>query len=95
MVRWWRKPLPRLGETQKCPKSLEETPVWVSYKPHLWQSFSGIPGEVGDIESEWSRFKASIAEAAYESCGLRVIAASRGGNPQDCGGLWLSGKLSD
>ncbi|KAM4614981.1 protein NLRC3-like [Polymixia lowei] len=37
---------------------------------------------VGDIESEWSMFKTSIAEAAGGSCGLRVLGASRGGNPR-------------
>ena len=34
--------------------------------------------EVGDIKQKWSLFKASNAEAAAESCGLRVIGASRG-----------------
>ena len=34
--------------------------------------------EVGDINQKWSLFKAFIAKAAAESCGLRVIGASRG-----------------
>ena len=38
--------------------------------------------EVGDIEPEWAMFKASIAEAAAGSCGLKVIGTSRGGNPR-------------
>ena len=52
---------------------LEEAPV---------RSFSGIPVEVGGIEPEWAVFKASIAEAAAASCGLRVLGSSRGGNPR-------------
>ena len=40
---------------------------------HLRQSFSGIPVEVGGTEPEWAVFKASIAEAAVASCGLRVL----------------------
>ncbi len=60
---------------------LEEAPVRMAFNSHLRQSFSGIPVEVGGIEPEWSMFKASIAEAAAESCGLGVIGASRGSNP--------------
>lgn len=40
-----------------------------------------IPVEVWDMEPARSVFRASTAEAASWSCGLRVTGASRGGNP--------------
>ena len=36
--------------------------------------------EAGDIEPEWTMFKASVVEAAAVSCSHRVLGASRGGN---------------
>ena len=56
--------------------------VQEAFNSHLRRSFSGIPVEAGDIEPEWAVFKASINEAAAGSCGLKVLGASRGGNPQ-------------
>ena len=41
-----------------------------------------MPGEAGDIESEWAMFRASIVKAADRSCGRKVVGACRGGNPQ-------------
>uniref|UniRef100_A0A3B5A9Z5 Protein kinase domain-containing protein n=1 Tax=Stegastes partitus TaxID=144197 RepID=A0A3B5A9Z5_9TELE len=49
---------------------------------HPFFSFSCIPGEAGDMESEWSMFKASIAEVAVRSCGQKVTGACRGCNPK-------------
>lgn len=63
-------------------KRLEEAPVRETFNSHLRQSFSDIPVEVGGTEPEWVTFKASIAEAAAGSCGLKVLGASRGGNPR-------------
>ena len=37
----------------------------------------GGPVEAGDIEPEWTMFKASVVEAAAVSCGHRVL-----GNPR-------------
>jgi len=34
-------------------------------------NFSHIPGEVEDMESEWTMSKASLVEAADSSCGRR------------------------
>ena len=51
---------------------LEEAPVLGIFNSHLQLSFSGIPVEVGGIEPEWAVFKASIAETAAVSCGLKV-----------------------
>ncbi|TWW52999.1 R2DM Retrovirus-related Pol polyprotein from type II retrotransposable element, partial [Takifugu flavidus] len=44
------------------------------------ESFDHVPGEAGDIESEWAMFRASIAEAADRCCGRKVVGACRGGN---------------
>ena len=43
-------------------------------------SFDHVPGEAGDIESEWAMFRASIVMAADQSCGCKVVGAWRGGN---------------
>jgi len=45
-----------------CWERLAESPVR--------RSFNHVPGEVGDIESEWAMFCASIVEATDWSCGL-------------------------
>ncbi|KAK5865691.1 hypothetical protein PBY51_019940 [Eleginops maclovinus] len=74
---------------------LEESQVEEAFNSHLRRSFSGIPVEAGDIEPEWAVFKASIAEAAAGSFGLKVLGASRGGNLEPPGGHWWSGKPSD
>ncbi|TWW66954.1 hypothetical protein D4764_20G0009860 [Takifugu flavidus] len=44
------------------------------------ESFDHVPGEAGDIESEWTMFRASIVEAADRCCGRKVVGACRGGN---------------
>ncbi|KAK5875618.1 hypothetical protein CesoFtcFv8_026682 [Champsocephalus esox] len=85
-VEWRGKPLDRPGKPKRVVRvnweRLEEAQVQEAFNSHLRRSFSGIPVEVGDIEPEWSVFKASIAEAAAGSCGLKVLGASRGGNPR-------------
>nr|XP_049618389.1 uncharacterized protein LOC125993656 isoform X1 [Syngnathus scovelli] len=65
-----------------CWERLAESPVRKSFNFHLRQSFSHVPGEAGDIESEWTMFRASIVEAADRSCGRKVVGACRGGNPR-------------
>ncbi|XP_068612287.1 zonadhesin, like [Brachionichthys hirsutus] len=44
---------------------------------HHLVSFDHVPG---DIESEWTMFRASIVEAAGRCCGRKVVGAPRGGN---------------
>ncbi|TWW74429.1 hypothetical protein D4764_14G0004320 [Takifugu flavidus] len=63
-----------------CWERLAESPVRRSFNSHLWESFDHIPGEAGDIESEWTMFRASIVEAADRCCGHKVVGACRGGN---------------
>ncbi|XP_051936003.1 uncharacterized protein LOC127610201 [Hippocampus zosterae] len=65
-----------------CWERLAESPVRRSFNSHLRQNFSHVPGETGDIESEWTMFRASIVEAANLSCGRKVVGACRGGNPR-------------
>ncbi|KAK0151566.1 putative uncharacterized transposon-derived protein F52C9.6 [Merluccius polli] len=48
-LRWW-------GENA-------ESPVRESFNSHLRESFDHVPGEAGDIESEWAMFHASIVKA--------------------------------
>ncbi|XP_077956447.1 uncharacterized protein LOC120824534 [Gasterosteus aculeatus] len=85
-VRGWGKTRDRPGNPKRVVRvnweRLEEAPVQKIFNSHLRRSFSHIPVEVGDIEPEWSMFKTSIAEAAAVSCGLKVLDASRGGNPR-------------
>uniref|UniRef100_A0A672IJF5 Formin homology 2 domain containing 1 n=1 Tax=Salarias fasciatus TaxID=181472 RepID=A0A672IJF5_SALFA len=52
------------------------------FNSHLRESFSHVPREAGDIESEWTMFSTSIVEAAARSCGRKVSGACRGGNPR-------------
>ncbi|TWW73571.1 hypothetical protein D4764_15G0009650 [Takifugu flavidus] len=63
-----------------CWERLAESPVRRSFNSHLRESFDHIPGEAGDIESEWTMFRASIVEAADRCCGRKVVGACRGGN---------------
>ncbi|KAK0156273.1 Craniofacial development protein 2 [Merluccius polli] len=85
-IREWGKSLDRPGKPKRVVRvnweRLEEAPVLEIFNSHLRLSFSSIPVEVGGIEPEWAVFKASIAEAAVVSCGLRVLGSSRGGNPR-------------
>ncbi|KAI3352718.1 hypothetical protein L3Q82_020174 [Scortum barcoo] len=56
-----------------------------SFNSHLRKSFSQIPREAGDIESEWTMFSASIVDACDSSgpsCGRKVSGACCGGNPR-------------
>ncbi|KAK3566793.1 hypothetical protein QTP86_004505 [Hemibagrus guttatus] len=54
----------------------------LSTNHQLVESFNQIPREVGDIESEWTMFSSSIVDAAIQSCGRKVSAAGRCGNPR-------------
>ncbi|KAK0156594.1 putative uncharacterized transposon-derived protein F52C9.6 [Merluccius polli] len=63
-----------------CWEHLAESPVRESFNSHLRESFDHVPGEAGDIESEWAMFRASIVKAADQSCGRKVVSACRGGN---------------
>ncbi|TWW70386.1 hypothetical protein D4764_18G0011920 [Takifugu flavidus] len=51
-----------------------------SFNSRLRESFDHVPGEAGDIESEWTVFRASIVEAADRCCGRKVVGACCGGN---------------
>ena len=53
-----------------CWECLAESPVRESFNSHLRESFDHVPGEAGDIESEWAMFRASIVK----------VGACRGGN---------------
>ncbi|KAK0133573.1 putative uncharacterized transposon-derived protein F52C9.6 [Merluccius polli] len=63
-----------------CWERLAESPVRESFNSHLRESFDHVPGEAGDIESEWAMFRASIVKAADRRCGRKVVGACRGGN---------------
>ncbi|TWW78139.1 R2 Retrovirus-related Pol polyprotein from type I retrotransposable element [Takifugu flavidus] len=63
-----------------CWERLAESPVRRSFNSRLRESFDHVPGEAGDIESEWTMFRASIVEAADRCCGFKVVGACRGGN---------------
>ncbi|XP_061629968.1 uncharacterized protein LOC133478207 [Phyllopteryx taeniolatus] len=61
-----------------CWERLAECPVRKRFNSHLRQNFTHVPG---DIESEETMFRASIAEAADWSCGRKVVGACHGSNP--------------
>ncbi|KAI3355938.1 hypothetical protein L3Q82_004485 [Scortum barcoo] len=86
-LRWQRRKLDRPGRPKRivrvCWERLAEPSVREVFNSHLRKSFSQIPREAGDIESEWTMFSASIVEcAAVRSCGRKVSGACRGGNPR-------------
>ncbi|KAK0154873.1 putative uncharacterized transposon-derived protein F52C9.6 [Merluccius polli] len=83
-LRWWGRMPVRPGRPKRivrvCWERLAESPVRESFNSHLRESFDHVPGEAGDIESEWAMFRASIVKAADQSCGRKVVGACRGGN---------------
>ncbi|KAI3359159.1 hypothetical protein L3Q82_002693 [Scortum barcoo] len=85
-LRWQRRKLDRPGRPKRivrvCWECLAEPSVREVFNSHLRKSFSQIPREAGDIESEWTMFSASIVDAAVRSCGRKVSGACRGGNPR-------------
>ena len=85
-IRWRGSRLERPGKPKRVVRvnweRLAEDPVREVFNSHLRKNFSHIPREAGDMESEWSMFKASIVDAAARSCGRKVIGACRGGNPR-------------
>ncbi|KAK7884420.1 hypothetical protein WMY93_027543 [Mugilogobius chulae] len=85
-IRWQRRKPDRLGRPKRimrvCWERLAESSVRQAFNSHLRESFCQLPGETGDIESEWTMFSASIVNAAAQSCGRKVSSACRGGNPR-------------
>ncbi|KAI3363612.1 hypothetical protein L3Q82_001244 [Scortum barcoo] len=75
-IRWQRRKLDRPGRPKHivrvCWERLAEPSVREVFNSHLRKSFSQIPREAGDIESEWTMFSASIVDAAVRSCGRKV-----------------------
>ncbi|KAI3370580.1 hypothetical protein L3Q82_007149 [Scortum barcoo] len=70
-IRWQRRKLDRPGRPKRivrvCWERLAEPSVREVFNSHLRKSFSQIPREAGDIESEWTMFSASIVDAAVRS----------------------------
>ncbi|TWW74365.1 R2 Retrovirus-related Pol polyprotein from type I retrotransposable element [Takifugu flavidus] len=85
-LRWWGRMPDRPGRPKRvvrvCWERLAESPVRRSFNSRLQESFEHVPGEAGDIESEWTMFRASIVEVADRCCGRKVVGACRGGNTQ-------------
>ncbi|TWW62402.1 hypothetical protein D4764_04G0010490 [Takifugu flavidus] len=76
-LRWWGRMPDRPGRPKRvvrvCWERLAESPVRRSFNSRLRESFDHVPGEAGDIESEWTMFRASIVEAADRCCGRKVL----------------------
>ncbi|KAI3363122.1 hypothetical protein L3Q82_011775 [Scortum barcoo] len=75
-LRWQRRKLDRPGRPKRivrvCWERLAEPSVREVFNSHLRKSFSQIPREAGDIESEWTMFSASIVDTlAVRSCGTQ------------------------
>ncbi|TWW78306.1 hypothetical protein D4764_11G0004270 [Takifugu flavidus] len=83
-LRWWGRMPDRPGRPKRvvrvCWERLAESSVRRSFNSRLRESFDHVPGEAGDIESEWTMLRASIVEAADQCCGRKVVGACRGGN---------------
>ncbi len=82
VISWirWRGNLPdRPGKPKHVVRlnwdRLTEAPVREVFNSYLQKNFLCIPGEVGDVESEWAMFKTSIAEVAAKSCGQKIVGA--------------------
>ncbi len=54
------------------------------FNSYLRKNFFCIPGEVGDMESKWAMFKASIVEVAARSYGQKAVGACCGSNLRTC-----------
>ncbi|KAK3559185.1 hypothetical protein QTP86_005078 [Hemibagrus guttatus] len=95
-IRLQRGMLDRLGRPKRilrvCWERLADPSVRGVFNSHLRESFNQIPREVGDIESEWTMFSTSIADAAIRSCGRKVSGARHGGNPRT---QWWSLEVRD
>ncbi|KAI3374280.1 hypothetical protein L3Q82_006128 [Scortum barcoo] len=69
-IRWQRRKLDRPGRPKRivrvCWERLAEPSVRQVFNSHLRKSFSQIPREAGDIESEWTMISASIVDAAAQ-----------------------------
>ncbi len=82
-VRWWGKPLDKSGYVV--------TVNWVMPRPcrHPLSAWPSTLTSIGvslaslwRLGTEWLIFKAFIAEAAAESCGIRVKGVTKGSNPR-------------
>ncbi|KAI3364282.1 hypothetical protein L3Q82_011087 [Scortum barcoo] len=88
-IRWQRRnwKLDRPGRpkciVRVCWERLAEPSVREVFNSHLRKSFSQIPREAGDIESEWTMFSASIVDAGSSKLWTQGLSgACRGGNPR-------------
>lgn len=77
-----------------CWERLAEALICEIYNSHLLLNFKSIPREAGDIESKWTLFSTSIAEAVARSCGCKVVGPCHGDFGQTSGVLEiLSGAM--
>ncbi|KAI3358107.1 hypothetical protein L3Q82_003115 [Scortum barcoo] len=96
-IRWQRRKLDRPGRPKRivrvCWERLAEPSVREVFNSHLRKSFSQIPREAGDIESEWTMFSASIVDAAGSKLwtqGLWCLSWWQPPNP-----VWWTPKVRD
>ncbi|KAI3357924.1 hypothetical protein L3Q82_016312, partial [Scortum barcoo] len=79
-IRWQERLVGRPGKP-KCivrvnREHLSEAPVCEEFNTHLQRDFSCILGEIGDVESEWATFKASIMAPGRGSLRFPVLFVS-------------------
>ncbi|KAI3368363.1 hypothetical protein L3Q82_008072 [Scortum barcoo] len=90
-IRWQRRKLDRPGRPKRivrvCWERLAEPSVREVFNSHLRKSFSQIPREAGDIESEWTMFSASIVDAGrFEVVDARSLVPVVAATPEPGGG---------
>ncbi|KAI3352981.1 hypothetical protein L3Q82_019556 [Scortum barcoo] len=91
-IRWQRRKLDRPGRPKRivrvCWERLAEPSVREVFNSHLRKSFSQIPREAGDIESEWTMFSASIVDAMirFEVVDARSLVPVVAATPEPGGG---------
>ncbi|KAI3374576.1 hypothetical protein L3Q82_021156 [Scortum barcoo] len=76
-----------------CWERLAEPSVREVFNSHLRKSFSQIPREAGDIESEWTMFSASIVDKCSKVVDARSLVPVVGGNPPNS--RWWTPEVRD
>ncbi|KAI3376108.1 hypothetical protein L3Q82_016634 [Scortum barcoo] len=89
-IRWQGRKLDRPGRPKRivrvCWERLAEPSVREVFNSHLRKSFSQIPREAGDIESEWTMFSASIVDVwQFEVVGARSLVPVVAATPEPSG----------
>ena len=82
-IRWWGRLLDRPCKAKQVVRVNWNIRKPLSIRSSIHTSriiFFHLSKEVGDMESEWTMFRTSIADTTSKSCGLNVVCACHGSN---------------